>query len=205
MIRAVLFDFGGVLTEGGTKGSLARLVANTMGVTRQDALRAGPLVQQLVAGAMSTEEFLQALTQLYPDSPKPSRAKLLKNAEIFTPSPQVYKLAQVLREHGIRTAILSNMFVLSADELRKQGLYDGFDPVILSCTEHVAKPDQAIYQRTIDALQLAPEEILFIDDQERFLQPARDMGMHVLCAESPDQIVTGVYRMVFDINGFSLP
>lgn len=51
-----------------------------------------------------------------------------------------------------------------------------FHPVINSHRVGVAKPDAAIYQLTLDTLQVPPEEILFVDDRERNTVVAERMG-----------------------------
>lgn len=205
MISVVVFDYGGVLTPGGGAGSMRRLVADTMGVSLKEAQRAAPLLGQLLLGTITTAQFLQALAMLYPRSPRPTRAALLKNAAIFQPSLPVYQLAAELRTAGIRTAILSNMFELSASRLRKKGFYDGFDPIILSYQEHLAKPDITIYELALTRLGVPADQVLFIDDQERFLVPAQVAGMRVLRAESPEQIVADTRSIIFDQDGLRLP
>ena len=204
MIKAVLFDYSGVLTEGGTQGSVTRLVAKTLGVPVKKVRPMGDLLTRLFLGRVTTGQFLKLLQQLYPDAQKPTRAKLLINADIFVPSPPVYALAAALRAKGIRTGILSNMFELSASSLRKKGLYDGFAPVVLSCEEHVAKPDLDFYERAVQKLGLPASEIIFVDDQARFREPAEFLGMHFILAESPAQIVADVESLIFEHNGIRL-
>lgn len=206
MIQAVLFDYGGVLTRGGTSGGMTRLVASVMQISFQEAVRARPLLSELLLGTITTGGFLEQLSALYPHAPRPNAARLLDCAEIFTPSPEVYRLAERLRRSGLRTAILSNMFGLSAEKLRKEGFYQGFDPVILSYEEHLAKPDARLYERALTRLQLPAAAVLFIDDQERFLAPARTLGMPTVLAENPGQIVTDTIAAIAEHNGpgFSL-
>lgn len=204
MIKVVLFDYGGVLTAGGGVGSMTRLVANAMGVSWDDAVRARPLLGQLLLGNISTDEFLQKLAEMYPASPRPTRETLITSADIYKRSPEVYDLASKLRKRGFRTAILSNMLTVSAEELRKQGFYDDFDPVILSCEEHLAKPAEAFYQRALEKLQVAAQEVLFIDDQDRYLAGARKVGMHTILAESPEQIVAEIRRIIKEQNALDI-
>jgi epoxide hydrolase-like predicted phosphatase len=164
----------------------------------------GPLLLQLLVGKITTNQFLKELRKAYPDAAKPTRAKLLDNAEIFEPCTEVYALAAALRKKGIKTGILSNMFELSASTLRKKGLYDGFNPVVLSHEEHLAKPDPMFYERAVQLLGVAPEEIIFIDDQERFRTPAELLGMHFVLAENPEQIVADVETLLFEYDGIRL-
>jgi epoxide hydrolase-like predicted phosphatase len=204
MIKAVLFDYGGVLTEGGTHGSIQRLVAKALDIPLSKLRPMDRLLEQLLTGRITTAQFLHELQITYPDAQKPTRAKLLSNADIFVPSAPVYALAAALRKKGIKTAILSNMFELSATSLRKKGFYDGFDPVVLSYEEHLAKPDPLFYERAVQKLGLAGDEIIFIDDQGRFREPAEFLGMHFILAENPEQIVADVETLLFEYDGIRL-
>ncbi|HSX35118.1 MAG TPA: HAD family phosphatase [Candidatus Saccharimonadales bacterium] len=204
MIKAVLFDYGGVLTQGGTSGGVIRLIANALNVPEKDVLPARELMSELLLGKVTTARFLQKLRQAYPYAQKPNSTKLLANAEVFVPSQPVYELAAQLRASGVRTGILSNMFELAAARLRQKGLYDGFDPVVLSCEEHLAKPDPLFYDCAIQKLGLRPEEVIFIDDQERFRPPADFVGMHFVLAQSPEQIVADVKSLLFEYDGLRL-
>ncbi|HSW99317.1 MAG TPA: HAD family phosphatase [Candidatus Saccharimonadales bacterium] len=204
MVKAVLFDYAGVLTEGGTQGSVTRLVAAALGIPASKVRPMGGLLTQLFMGTVTTGQFLKQLQAAYPLAQKPTRAKLLQNADIFVPSAPVYALAAALRKKGIKTGILSNMFELSATSLRKRGLYDGFDPVVLSCEERLAKPDPEFYERAVQKLGVAGNEIIFVDDQERFRAPAELLGMHFILAESPLQIVADVESLIFEYDGIRL-
>lgn len=205
MIKAVLFDYGGVLTEGGTSGGMIRLVTDALGISVKEAKPASELLRKLLIGQVTTTQFLRQLQQAYPNAQKPTREKMLgTDARVFVPSLPVYELAAQLRSKGIRTGILSNMFALAADKLRKEGLYDGFDPVVLSCDEHVAKPDPLFYDYAVQKLGIKPEEVLFVDDQERFRPPAELVGMHFVLAQSPEQIVADVKNLLFDYDGLRL-
>jgi len=204
MIKAVLFDYGGVLTQGGTHGSIQRLVAKALGIPLSKLRPMDRLLLQLLTGRVSTTEFLKELEITYPKAKKPTRASLLSNADIFVPSLPVYVLAEKLRKKGIKTGILSNMFELSATSLRKKGLYAGFDPVVLSYEEHLAKPDPLFYERAVQKLGVAGNEVIFIDDQDRFREPAELLGMHFILAENPEQIVAEVETLLFEYDGIRL-
>ena len=52
-----------------------------------------------------------------------------------------------------------------------------FDDLILSYKAGVAKPDPRIYEMSLKNLGVKPEEAIFIDDQERFVEAAKAVGM----------------------------
>jgi HAD superfamily hydrolase (TIGR01509 family) len=92
---------------------------------------------------------------------------------------------------------------MSADQVRAAGLYEGFDPVLLSCEIHLAKPDPAVYEYALKALGLPGNEVLFIDDQQRFMPPEH-FGMATVLAVSPQQIVDDVTALIKKENNLTL-
>lgn len=203
MIRAALFDFGGVLTEGGKAGSIARIFAKIYGID-EPAVRLEPLRQQLTRGQISDEAFFAELNQRHPGAAKATKESFYRHGDIFVRSEPVYRLAALMREHGIRTGILSNVFAMSAEKLRAEGFYDGFEPLILSCEVGMGKPDKEIYEVAIRRFDLPAHEILFIDDQPKFLEPARKLGMQTVHAQSPQQIIADTLALLKQENGLEL-
>lgn len=204
MIKAVLFDFGGVLTESGKKGFIAETLAGLYGVP-PESIEIADLHGELRRGKSSTEDFFKQLNQRYGAEKHVTEQMFLDRTNvIFVPSPSVYDLAKRLRAHGIRTGILSNIFEMNARALQQQGWYDDFDPVLLSCDMGFAKPDPEIYDIMLKNLGLQPSEILFIDDQEKCLQPARQLGMHSIEAKSPAQIVADTEAIIQKVNGIAI-
>ena len=204
MIKVVLFDFGGVLTESGKRGFIAETVAGLYGIS-PESVDIADLHGELRRGQTDTKTFFTELNRRYGNKKQVTEQMFLKKTHAaFTPSPPVYDLAERLRAHGIRTAILSNIFNMNALALRKGGWYDGFDPVVLSYDVGYAKPDPEIYDLTLRRLGVKPQEVLFIDDQEKCLPPAIKLGMHVIRADSPAQIVGDTEALIKKVNGITL-
>lgn len=202
MIKMVLFDFGGVLTESGRKG----FIAQTLGqLYDQDptTMEIGDLHALFRRGQANDDVLFETLNRRY--GKHVTKEMFLDVVhESFIPAAEVYKLAESLRNHGIKTGILSNIFNMNVTVLREEGWYKGFDPVILSCEEGYAKPDKEFYDIAVERSGVAPEEILFIDDQQKCMPPAEAMGMHTLIAVSPAQIVADTKKIIREINGVDL-
>jgi len=93
-------------------------------------------------------------------------------------SPAMLDWQQQLKQHGVRTAILSNMGdTVLANIEREFDWLTRFDTLIWSFQHKMAKPDPAIYRLTLDRLGTAPGETLFIDDKQLNVDAARDLGM----------------------------
>src|SRR5215510_8043876 len=145
MIKAVLFDFGGVLTESGRSGFVNDTVARLYGVD-SDKMDIGKWHYYLRRGQKSADELFAELNQKYDKQvTKEMFVDMTNNA--FKRSEIVYDLAARIRNAGIRTGILSNIFAINAVELRRMGCYQNFDPIILSCDEGYAKPDKELYEK----------------------------------------------------------
>lgn len=116
------------------------------------------------------------------------------------PHRKVRKLAKELRQQGIRTGILSNIFPFAAWVLKISGGYRGFDPVILSFRENISKPNPRIYLLAIKRLGLMPQQILFIDNSEENIAAAKKLGIQVILAKNPTQVIAEVKNILLKEN-----
>ncbi|HSX29809.1 MAG TPA: HAD family phosphatase [Candidatus Saccharimonadales bacterium] len=203
MIKAVLFDFGGVLSEAGARGTVRNWLGKVYGLDL-DVQKAEDVFYRMWRGQISDDDFLAEMSRRYPEVPVVTKADFMKHMQQFHRCRPVYALAEQLRAYGIKTGILSNVFGMGAEPLRAGGFYDDFDPVVLSSDTGLAKPDPAFYQLAMSKLGCAPQEILFIDDQQYALDPAVAMGMYTILAISPEQIVTDTKKLIKAQNGLNL-
>lgn len=199
MIKAVLFDYGGVLSPGGR--TLRPLFSKLLDIPEAD-VEYTDLHEELRRGDISTDDFFIKLGEAH--GKNITAEKFLEYSDIFVKSQVVYDLAAQLRKHGIKTGILSNVYKISADILRKDGYYDGFDPVVLSCERGLAKPQPEFYQQAILEVGCKPGEILFIDDQDKCFPPALELGMQVIKAKTEQQIVDDTKALFKEQNGLEL-
>lgn len=82
-----------------------------------------------------------------------------------------------LRRQGVRLGLVSNCSRLTRPLLDDWQLRDCFDVVILSCEVGHAKPDPAILERALRAIDRNAGAGLLVDDNEANLQAARDLGL----------------------------
>lgn len=81
-----------------------------------------------------------------------------------------------LKAAGYKLYVLSNMSLEFIEFLRKTEVYKYFDGEVVSCEEHVVKPDAEIYRRLVERYGLDVSEILFIDDRKENVEAARNEG-----------------------------
>ena len=86
-----------------------------------------------------------------------------------------------VRAAGMKIAILSNMGEdLLAHMLKHFVWLNDFDHLTWSCELDMVKPEAAIYRHTLKKLGVEPGEALFLDDKAENIEGARRIGIHAL-------------------------
>jgi putative hydrolase of the HAD superfamily len=75
------------------------------------------------------------------------------------------------------------------DNLYRREIVEMFDHLIESSKIGLRKPDPRIYRLMCKALSVAPEECVYLDDLGGNLKPARAMGMITIRVESASQAI----------------
>ena len=101
------------------------------------------------------------------------RRSILTQEEI----PATKRLIEQLAVAGYNLYVLSNMSREFIDFLRRKEVYGHFRGDVVSCEEHIAKPDVAIYRRLLEKYDLVAEETLFVDDREANIEAAVSVGI----------------------------
>lgn len=212
MIKAVLFDWGGVLSTGGARGSFRQTFADHFGIHLDEVKISGSDASddvggQYARGLISTDQFFQEVNARHSTySPISDDDFLASDIQKLAreKSEPVFRLAKALRQHGVKTGIVSNIQKVSADKLHEIGNYNDFNPLILSCEVGVAKPESKFYEITVKKTDAIPEEIIFVDDKEECLVPAKKIGMKTVLAISPEQIVVDVKKIILEENDLKI-
>jgi putative hydrolase of the HAD superfamily len=180
-VRAVIFDFGGVLCFHPTEDRFARIAAalNIPTLRLLEIFWAHRI--EYDAGLLDSRAYW---TQVAADAGKPLDNALLAQLsqleiELWNNfDRRVFAWAAHLKSSGIRTAMLSNLpRSLGEALLATPGLLDPFDHLTLSYRLKIVKPEAAIYQYAAHGVEVAPSEALFLDDKLENVEGARAIGM----------------------------
>ena len=87
------------------------------------------------------------------------------------------RLVEELHAKGFKLYVLSNMSREFIDFLRLRPVYACFDGEVVSCEEHVVKPEPEIYKILLERYNLDAENSLFIDDRPANLVAAEAFGI----------------------------
>lgn len=89
----------------------------------------------------------------------------------------VLNLIKKLKEKSYSIYLLSNINEYTYNFVKKSGLFDIVDGYVLSYQEHQIKPYVSIYNTLFNKYKLNPSECIFIDDNEKNIKTANDLGM----------------------------
>ena len=93
-------------------------------------------------------------------------------------NPVMMEWVRVLKNHGLKIAVLSNMPIEISTHMRRHAPWFGdFDYVCFSAEVQLAKPEAAIFYACLNVVGSKPEECLFIDDRADNVEAARALGM----------------------------
>ena len=180
-IRAVLFDFGGVLAEEGFSNGLQRL-AQEQGLDRASITADGMQAvydSGFVLGKGSEANFwslLRERTGLQGDDAF-LRQQIFDG---FIIRPWMLELVAQLSRQGYVTGILSDQ-VDWLDKLDARGhFYCYFDHIYNSYYMGKGKRDPSQFTDVATDLGLQPAQILFVDDSEHNVKNAESVGMQAI-------------------------
>jgi putative hydrolase of the HAD superfamily len=198
MIKAVLFDYGGVISAGGRGVEITERIAANLDISQERAFELLDIGWTLYAsGAISEEEFWKQLETAF-GKPIPVEKRDIWNSwDVMQPLAVMLDFVRELKRQNLQVGLLSNVIPYTMQQIREHGVYDEFDFAILSAEVGYGKPDKEIYELALQKLPgIQPEEVIFIDDQARFLEPAQALGMSTVLAVSSEQIVKDVTDMI---------
>ncbi len=187
-IRAVLFDWGGVLIDN-PASPLMDYCARALGVsvgdyTRAHHAHADGFQRGWIPEATFWQRVCGDLGRALPQTPS-----LWCDAfrAVYSPRGDAFALADRLHANGYRIGLLSNT-ESPAMEFFLELRYKMFDAPVFSCAEGACKPEKEIYEIAARKLGTAVDRCVLIDDKPEFIEGARNAGMGGIVYEKLAQV-----------------
>ena len=178
-VKNVVFDMGGVLLKWDPVG-MARAVCDSS----EDAERLSKAVFGSQEWVLQDADAVDAQTVAWTSKQRvPARLHDAVDKLVFhwhddrVFMPHTAELIHALKAQGYGIYLLSNAGVAFGEYKSQLPAYECFDGMVVSCYEHVIKPDARIYQTLLNRYGLDPATCVFVDDVERNAEGARRVGM----------------------------
>ncbi|MBZ5636095.1 MAG: HAD family phosphatase [Acidobacteriia bacterium] len=181
-VRAVIFDFGGVLCFHPDEPKWRR-AAEAAGMPVSGFMSAFWANRiRYDAGLCEPAEYWHAVARAAGTRIEDHMIPTLIRREIELwdqYDSRALAWANQLRTAGYRTAILSNLPRPLGEELRATpGFLDHFDHVTFSYELRMVKPQPEIYRDAVAGLGVEPAQALFLDDRPDNIEGAHAAGLH---------------------------
>lgn len=182
MIKAVFFDFGGVIYQH-PREVIPEVLAKIYRQPIKIAIKIyDKYKNDYFIGKLKTNELIQSLNDDF-QSNKPidevENLWLKYYGELAKANQEVLKLIESVKQRA-KVYLFSNTTEMSNLHNSKTGLYDYFDGLFLSYQLGLKKPNKKFYEKVISDLKLKPDEILFVDDDQSNLVPAKELSMRTI-------------------------
>jgi putative hydrolase of the HAD superfamily len=195
VIRAVLFDYGGVICFHPVPHSY-QAAAQDSGLSLEDFVLA--FWQHRIpydAGKLSPEEYWRLVLTSRGAAFDPARVAIMTRHEIsfwINMDRRILDWSNQLRAQGVRTGILSNMPSPLGEHLRAMPEFvNHFDHITFSFEMGGVKPDAQIYHDALAGVGAVAAETLFLDDRSENVAGAHAIGMHAELFENWEKFADG--------------
>lgn len=188
MIKNLLFDLGGVIMDIRRLNCVASF--ERLGMKDADSFlgeysQKGPFLQ-LEEGAISEEEFRTAVRALIDGEVSDEQIDCaFCDFLVGIPKYRLEQLRQLKKNYNIYMLSNTNSIMWRsriAEDFRQEGLEreDYFDGIVTSFEARSIKPDAKIFHTVVEKLGINPDETLFLDDSQKNLDAAAQLGFHTL-------------------------
>jgi epoxide hydrolase-like predicted phosphatase len=198
MIKALLFDYGGVVADDSEGEKLSEHLATNLGLDNQTTWKMlEPLWRKFTRGKVTEPEIWATLEQQYGQPISVEKRDIWNKWNKMPYFEDILSFVKKLKEDGYVVGMISTTVAITAADIRAHGGYDLFDPVVLSCDVGYAKPDPEIYKLAMQRLPgIRPEEVIFLDDRAVCLPPAQAIGIHTVLVANPAQAIADTNRLL---------
>lgn len=179
MIRTFLFDLGNVLLHFSHEQMCAQMGAlcNKSPAEMRKLLFDGGHQLNIERGLFSEEQFHRWFVETAGGTSTLQQLRVAAS-DIFVLNAPMPAILAELKQRGHRLVLLSNTSYSHFEFIRERyEVLDAFDDFVLSYRVGAVKPESAIFEAALKAIDCEPGECFYTDDIEAYVKAARGYGL----------------------------
>jgi putative hydrolase of the HAD superfamily len=191
MIKAIIFDLGGVLMTDVPLKQIAEDFAKKSPLSKEQIhahLYPTEHWNLLTLGKITEDEYWDNFLQASKTNVDKKYLKDKVRSSLY-PLEHTTRILNLLKNH-YKLAILSNHAkAWSEYMIQTFDLFKSFDQMIFSCDVGIRKPDPKIYEIALEKLKCNTQECIFIDDKKRNTDAAEKLGIKGIIFEDASKLI----------------
>jgi HAD superfamily hydrolase (TIGR01549 family) len=197
VIKALLFDIGGVLYKSGDARS-RRKWERRLGLSQgqlAEIVFTNPVALRAAIGHATPDDVWLELGRHFSLSPENLTAL---RADFWNDGVWDIELLDFIRsiKTHYKTGTVSDAWLDARQNVKHYVNSEIFDVIVFSAEEGVMKPDPEIYRRALARLGVAAQEAIFVDDRLRNIVGARQIGMRANLHTETNSTITKILRLL---------
>lgn len=198
MIKNIILDFGKVLVDYDFKQFIDKIIPNESDRHKFSCLVLSPYWNNIFDKEDKPfDEYIADLKQLYPQYAPYTDAFDKRYQEIMTGEiPGMCEVLADLKQRGYKLYGLTNWCSKVYEVMNTYPIFKLLDGQVISCEEHIIKPDAAIYHRLLEKLNLKADECVFTDDREVNIIGAEACGIKGIVFHNAEQFKQELERLL---------
>jgi len=187
-ITTLFLDIGGVLLTNGWDRKVRRLAADTFGLDYEEMNERHHLTfDTYEEGKLTLDEYLERVVFHEPRPFTRNEFREFMLDQSLPYSGMIELICRLKSLHRLKVAVVSNEGrELTEYRIRTFGLGRFIDFFVASCFVHFRKPDADMYRIALDIAQVAPEQVLYIEDRSMFVEVAAGLGIRGIIHRDQD-------------------
>ena len=184
MIRNIVFDVGRVLIKWYPCEYTKEVFGDEIGEEICSKIYESPDWTEIDRGTITEAEFWEQKKREFPHLEKELEHLSHKSLDFLEPIEETTQLIPLLKEAGYNLYILSNFNKENFEVIYNEyDFFKYFDGLVVSAWYHLVKPQKEIFTLLIDKFEINPEESLYIDDNIKNVDVAKELGFQTIHLE----------------------
>lgn len=182
MIKAILFDFGGVVYQHPKlviPEVLAKIYKQPLKRTTEEYEN---YMEDYLSGKIETDYLITVLSFLFKSKKTNDEVKKLwlkYYGQLTSPNKEVLRIIKSLPKK-YKVYLFSNTTQMSDLYNSQTGIYDNFDGLFFSFKMGMVKPNHKIYEKVLLEVKLSADQCLLVDDDMENLEVGKLLGFKTI-------------------------
>lgn len=182
MIKALIFDWGGVLGPDANR-NIADLLAKEYSINKDELLHEFSILEPEYSIGPDSDDYYIRISKKF-NIP----SEIIKDKLNSMGPWEVFDWAKNLKDKGYKVFLFSNQMKPRTDALKKEHDLSFFDQRFISNELGMQKPDKKFFEYVYNRINIPLDQCIFIDDKKKNIEVSEELGVKGILFLSPPQL-----------------